>query len=304
MLYAIDAHCYHHGAGLLKGDIEDLGKHRVIVCPWHTYKIDLSTGEGVYVGLDAAALARGAGRDSAKEVRSKGVRQRVHPVVVSDKQIAGIPHDTSVGARGFECSSLYSPAALKLEELKSPYIFVADGAPTEVRKALEIAQSDGDATDTKPGALLTASVGPGASGAWHTERSGAVLGRSGSSSSGTGGGSSSGMAPPSMLHSSLAALGSALGFGGGGAGSAGTTVRSAGRVDSAGALPASGRSRGKTPGTGAGRGAASKGRGRVVVAGGPSSLRGPAADVDASERPDGWLPSDDYATNPFRGGHY
>jgi len=130
----MDAHCYHHGAGLLKGDIEDLGSHRVIVCPWHTYKIDLSTGEGVYVGLDAAALARGAGKESAKEIRSKGVRQRVHPVVVSSHNLAGLKFDGQSDVSGCSCSDDFDPGVDGVGRLKSLYIFVADGAPQQVRE--------------------------------------------------------------------------------------------------------------------------------------------------------------------------
>eukprot|EP00759_Apiculatamorpha_spiralis_P028451 PhF_6_TR30967/c0_g1_i1/m.45469 len=66
--YAIDNACYHHGGPLHNGDIEDLGGHPCIICPWHSYRIALDTGEGLYVGLDLVAK---------KEcVKTKGVKQR------------------------------------------------------------------------------------------------------------------------------------------------------------------------------------------------------------------------------------
>ena len=95
-----------------------------------------------------------------------------------------------------------------------------------------------------------------------------------------------------MLHSSMAALGNALGFGGFGssstAGSVPPHLRSAGKVDRAGA------GGGPKP---------ARGGKRVVVGSGPTTLRGPGADLDPSDRPEGWLPSDDYALDPFRSGH-
>ena len=76
--FAVDNACYHHGGPLLNGDIEELGGHPCIVCPWHSYKIALDTGEGMYYGLDIPD-GGGAPRQC---VKSKGVKQRVHHVVV------------------------------------------------------------------------------------------------------------------------------------------------------------------------------------------------------------------------------
>jgi nitrite reductase/ring-hydroxylating ferredoxin subunit len=67
--HAIDANCYHHGGKLLTGDIEDLGDKTCVVCPLHHYKICLQTGEGLYLDLNS-------------NVKSKGVKQRVHDVEV------------------------------------------------------------------------------------------------------------------------------------------------------------------------------------------------------------------------------
>eukprot|EP00164_Ancoracysta_twista_P010788 GFYU01016404.1.p1 GENE.GFYU01016404.1~~GFYU01016404.1.p1 ORF type:complete len:223 (-),score=36.75 GFYU01016404.1:221-889(-) len=74
-LYAMDAFCYHMGGPLMEADIEDLGKHNCIKCPWHMYLIDIKTGEGM-------------GMEKPKDpstLHSKGRKQRVYPVRV-DKQ--------------------------------------------------------------------------------------------------------------------------------------------------------------------------------------------------------------------------
>ncbi|KAG5502944.1 hypothetical protein JKF63_04717 [Porcisia hertigi] len=78
VLYAIDNACYHHGGPLLLGDIEDMGGHPCIVCPWHSYKIALDTGEGLYMGIEGSPK----GGKPRQEVRSKGCKQRTHKVEV------------------------------------------------------------------------------------------------------------------------------------------------------------------------------------------------------------------------------
>eukprot|EP01064_Diplonema_japonicum_P007105 TRINITY_DN14829_c0_g1_i5.p1 TRINITY_DN14829_c0_g1~~TRINITY_DN14829_c0_g1_i5.p1 ORF type:complete len:422 (+),score=23.63 TRINITY_DN14829_c0_g1_i5:573-1838(+) len=77
--YSLDNGCYHHGAALLNGDIEDMGGKQCVVCPWHGYRITLKDGEGLYWGL---------GEDLKKRtIRSKGVKQRAHTVVVSNEDV-------------------------------------------------------------------------------------------------------------------------------------------------------------------------------------------------------------------------
>ncbi|CAM39162.1 conserved hypothetical protein [Leishmania braziliensis MHOM/BR/75/M2904] len=76
-LYAIDNACYHHGGPLLLGDIEEMGGHPCIVCPWHSYRIALDTGEGLYWGIEFNPN----GGNPQQAVRSKGCKQRVHKVV-------------------------------------------------------------------------------------------------------------------------------------------------------------------------------------------------------------------------------
>ncbi|GET89314.1 hypothetical protein, conserved [Leishmania tarentolae] len=79
-LYAIDNACYHHGGPLLLGDIEEMGGHPCIVCPWHSYKISLDTGEGLYLGVE---LSPNGGKPK-QAVRSKGCKQRAHKVIVDE----------------------------------------------------------------------------------------------------------------------------------------------------------------------------------------------------------------------------
>jgi nitrite reductase/ring-hydroxylating ferredoxin subunit/ferredoxin-NADP reductase len=79
-LYAIDNACYHHGGPLLRGDIEEMGGHPCIVCPWHSYKIALDTGEGLYMGI----AVNPCGGPTQQMVKSKGCKQRVHHVSVDD----------------------------------------------------------------------------------------------------------------------------------------------------------------------------------------------------------------------------
>lgn len=66
-VYAMDAVCYHMGGPLDEGDIEEIGGRKCVVCPWHRYKIELKTGEGLF---------------QREEVVSAGKRQRIHHVKV------------------------------------------------------------------------------------------------------------------------------------------------------------------------------------------------------------------------------
>eukprot|EP00183_Erythrolobus_madagascarensis_P000416 CAMPEP_0185848390 /NCGR_PEP_ID=MMETSP1354-20130828/3290_1 /TAXON_ID=708628 /ORGANISM="Erythrolobus madagascarensis, Strain CCMP3276" /LENGTH=199 /DNA_ID=CAMNT_0028548781 /DNA_START=81 /DNA_END=680 /DNA_ORIENTATION=- len=66
-LFCLDAVCYHAGGPLTAGNIEDIGSRECIVCPWHRYKIDMASGEGLY-------------QDIGGKMCSKGKRQRTHAV--------------------------------------------------------------------------------------------------------------------------------------------------------------------------------------------------------------------------------
>jgi nitrite reductase/ring-hydroxylating ferredoxin subunit len=63
-----------HGGPLDTGDIEELGGRECIRCPWHGYRIDVHTGEGLYEAMDGST-------------KSKGVKQRVHCVRVDGDDV-------------------------------------------------------------------------------------------------------------------------------------------------------------------------------------------------------------------------
>eukprot|EP00744_Colponema_vietnamica_P015132 GILI01021210.1.p1 GENE.GILI01021210.1~~GILI01021210.1.p1 ORF type:complete len:626 (-),score=115.74 GILI01021210.1:133-2010(-) len=105
--YAIDNACYHHGGPLHNGDIEDLGGHPCIICPWHSYRIALDTGEGLYVGLDLVAK---------KEcVKTKGVKQRTHQVIIRDGMVIV---QVKTGGQTIE-SDMYATMAIANQEQPS-----------------------------------------------------------------------------------------------------------------------------------------------------------------------------------------
>lgn len=84
--YALDNACYHHGGPLLEGDIEEMGGHPCVVCPWHQYHIALDTGEGLYWTLHMSPTS-GVNKNRPKEVASKGRKQRTHVVTVEDGEV-------------------------------------------------------------------------------------------------------------------------------------------------------------------------------------------------------------------------
>jgi nitrite reductase/ring-hydroxylating ferredoxin subunit len=70
-VYAMDARCYHMGGPLWEGDIEDL-MGGVVRCPWHSYRIVLATGVGVYENLQHEWVSKPG-----------GVKQRTHDARVA-----------------------------------------------------------------------------------------------------------------------------------------------------------------------------------------------------------------------------
>ncbi|XP_004072396.2 Rieske domain-containing protein [Oryzias latipes] len=74
-LYAMDKRCYHSGGELQHGDIEEFNGRLCIVCPWHSYKITLAEGEGLYQAVDDPTK-----KPPRTHWRSKGVKQRIHKV--------------------------------------------------------------------------------------------------------------------------------------------------------------------------------------------------------------------------------
>jgi ferredoxin-NADP reductase/nitrite reductase/ring-hydroxylating ferredoxin subunit len=80
--YALDNACYHHGGPLLTGDIEELGGHPCIICPWHSYRIALDTGEGLYLGVVPSPTG-----PPEQVIKSKGCKQRTHRTYVRDGKV-------------------------------------------------------------------------------------------------------------------------------------------------------------------------------------------------------------------------
>ena len=67
----MDATCYHMGAPLLHGDVEDVPGHGAcITCPWHHYQISMTTGERLY-------------QDMTKKTCALPKKQRVHETKTS-----------------------------------------------------------------------------------------------------------------------------------------------------------------------------------------------------------------------------
>ena len=73
--------CADHGGPLLTGDIEDIEGHSCIICPWHRYIIELSTGDGFYYGINIEDKSRTLKRKAPDQ------RQRVHHVRVVDRSV-------------------------------------------------------------------------------------------------------------------------------------------------------------------------------------------------------------------------
>ncbi|KAJ6669773.1 hypothetical protein lerEdw1_000322 [Lerista edwardsae] len=79
--YAMDHRCYHAGGPLHLGEIEDISGQPCIICPWHKYKITLSTGEGLYQAVNPREPS------VAPKWKSKGIKQRTHRVTVDSGNV-------------------------------------------------------------------------------------------------------------------------------------------------------------------------------------------------------------------------
>lgn len=87
--FAIDNGCYHHGGPLVEGEIEDLnGRHLsgcsenieddkvamyAVVCPWHHYRILISTGFSVYDGIDGCLKLKPGNKQRSHVIREREV---------------------------------------------------------------------------------------------------------------------------------------------------------------------------------------------------------------------------------------
>ncbi|KYO48719.1 Rieske domain-containing protein isoform A [Alligator mississippiensis] len=88
--YALDSRCYHAGGPLQLADIEDINGQPCIICPWHKYKITLATGEGLYQEVDPTEPS------ATPKWKSKGVKQKIHRVIVDNGNVYVTPPDLSV----------------------------------------------------------------------------------------------------------------------------------------------------------------------------------------------------------------
>lgn len=71
----IDSICYHAGGPLFRGEFVTAGSWTCLRCPWHSYLVDVFSGEGLYMDL-------------SRRYQSKGQRQRIHDVEVrADGQV-------------------------------------------------------------------------------------------------------------------------------------------------------------------------------------------------------------------------
>lgn len=68
----MDSVCYHAGGPLMQGKLVNVDNRTCVSCPWHSYLVDVFTGEGLYLDL-------------SRKYCSKGVRQRVHSVKVDSE---------------------------------------------------------------------------------------------------------------------------------------------------------------------------------------------------------------------------
>lgn len=73
--FCLDSACHHFGGPIWSGDIEELGGRLALVCPWHGYKVDLVTGEGLEKTINEA--------DGSCNMTTKGRVQRTHEVQVN-----------------------------------------------------------------------------------------------------------------------------------------------------------------------------------------------------------------------------
>lgn len=90
-LYALDLNCYHMGGPLAAGDIEELlverapgnqlEVHPCVVCPWHKYKISLTTGEGIYHQVDPFSSKQEC------DTKSRGRKQRTRIVFEEHERV-------------------------------------------------------------------------------------------------------------------------------------------------------------------------------------------------------------------------
>ena len=155
--FSLDNACYHHGAPLSNGDIEDFDGKSCIVCPWHGYRITLESGEGLYWGLSEDL--------QSKCVKSKGIKQRAHDVIVRDGKIyvkvnvdgASIASDfyassgpAAGGAGGSIHSSMPKPKKEMTLQTSLPNTMHSDASSKSPATAPLLPDDDGDTLGETP----------------------------------------------------------------------------------------------------------------------------------------------------------
>ncbi|XP_076021286.1 Rieske domain-containing protein-like [Genypterus blacodes] len=112
-LHAMDIRCYHSGGALQHGDIEEFDGRLCIVCPWHSYKITLAEGEGLYQAVEDPLA-----KPLMTHWRSKGVKQRVHKVTEVRGDVYVTLNDSSQAIE----SDAYQTERYRTVPLKAPSI--------------------------------------------------------------------------------------------------------------------------------------------------------------------------------------
>lgn len=99
-LHCIDRVCYHAGALLTDGPIEEVAGRLSIVCPWHSYKVTLDTGEKLYRGTKFNEV----GKLEPTGWASAGKRQRVHVAYEEEGEIyVQLNHQGSLESDRYAC---------------------------------------------------------------------------------------------------------------------------------------------------------------------------------------------------------
>lgn len=91
------------------GDIEDgVCGHTCLVCPWHHYKISITTGEGFYQNLDRKWVSKGKVLQRVHDVEERDGGVYVRFNVVQDVASDLYANDAAMPILG--CSELKQPS--------------------------------------------------------------------------------------------------------------------------------------------------------------------------------------------------
>ena len=192
-VWAMDRVCYHMGGPLELGDLEDLGLPGgpVVRCPWHSYRIGLADGAGLY-------------QQTPGQWKSKGIRQRVHavravPLAAGDGSTATLQLQVLLLTAGGEVASDEYNAPAKYRALQERLQRAPQNLTLNTASWKPPQQQPHPYLQQPPGALLGGATPPGYVRSGHifaanranaaAAASSSAHGRSAASSSkGTGGG--------------------------------------------------------------------------------------------------------------------